>query len=147
MGWGWTARSALLKMHEKFSDLISPDDLRLLRSQLDGWSKRDLEDWLNERRAAGLQIVADGVPALKRRVRNLDRSEAVALFYLASAWSAKAVVLFELLERSAIAPSDPAKWAGPSGLRLVTEYETDENWLWSLPEAPPWYASAVVTVE
>lgn len=134
----WSARLALLKIHEEALSALVPEERQILWEHV---AKQGLET--TERTLRIFQLSAQELLALTpaRRRQHLAKLEPVRSLwtrYAAAAWSAKAVALFEYLERSSLGPSDPQKWAGPAGLRLVFDYEGWEDWLWPFEEPWPW---------
>lgn len=134
----WSARLALLKIHEEVQAAIEPEELRLLAQFLAQKGVDGTERMLRAYRDPAQELL-QLTPAQRRKYLGaLEPGPSLLTRYAAIAWSAKAVALFECLERSSIGPTDPQKWAGPAGLRLVFEYEDWPDWLWPFEEPLPW---------
>ena len=134
----WSARLALLKIHEEALGALTEQERQTLYNYVEKQGREATESTLRSFQPFVREIL-EMTPAKRRRhLSALPAGHSLLQRYANVAWSAKAVALFEYLERSSIGPTDPQKWAGPAGLRLVCDYEEWEDWLWPFEGPWPW---------
>lgn len=144
---GWSARLALLKVFDAACEAVSEEEEAELHVLVRSLGQKETEAWLRSVRAQAMALLSLTKAQRTKRLAALDPEDRLWLRYAVAAWSAKAVVYFELLEKSSIAPVDLQKWSGPAGLNLVAEYEGNQVWLWPWGGLTPWYEEVVVEVE
>lgn len=134
----WQARTALAERLAQLQTEAAPylEDLRGALAKVDPSTAASiLRENLLER---GLDFAQSGRHR-RRSVAALPPDQRPFAYYAAAAWTAKALLLAEHLERLQLEPGFPRKFAADAMLTLVGRYEQeDEPWLWPFPGLSPW---------
>lgn len=99
--------------------------------------EKAVEAYLRSSSAIGLRLAASpNRHVLRSNLFALDGLDDFLTRYTATAWAARALVLAELLDR--FDPDLPQKWAAETTLLWLSEFESEEVWLWPFGTEPPW---------
>jgi hypothetical protein len=132
-----TARRALAKRLEMLRAGFSSSDEDALRTRLAAIGRAPIEAYLRSSSWVGLNIAkAANRTELKAKLTEFDSPDELLTRYTAVAWAARALVFAELLER--FDPDLPEKWAAQSALTWLSDFESEEVWLWPFESPPPW---------
>lgn len=134
----WKARAPLQRLLEEMVALLSEDDLALLREELAAGTPASAAAFLQRVRSTAFGFLELSRSSRAKLCQKLQGPERARLVYSAAAWSARALVLLEMLEAHGGEPDDPPRWALPSVLRAVEAFEAEPVWLWPFLGDPPW---------
>lgn len=136
-----TARPALAKHLQMHLGGFSPAEVGTLHRRLAMIGKKQVETYLRASSVIGLGLAASpNRRALRSNLVALEGLDDLLTRYAATAWAARALVLAELLDR--FDPDLPQKWAAEATLLWLSEFESEEVWLWPFGTEPPWPNSA-----
>ena len=136
----WTTRKELLKLFERERARLSASDLAQLHRSLRLAGRVETEAALRDLRMLAVERMQMTPAAARRHLETMAPEQRPVVLYATAAWAAKALSLFEFLEKSDLDERYPAKWAAEKGLRILDEYEAETVWLWPFEEPGPFEA-------
>lgn len=133
----WPVRRSLRRRLDELLAMFPPEELEPLRGKMSAWPKTETARLLQLVRAESLDFARLRPSARKSELRSLDPQMSATRVYAAAAWTARAVVLLELLELRQL-DGDASSDAAFSALLMLDEFDGDDAWLWPLPLPSPW---------
>lgn len=134
----WSARAPLRKRLDDLMKLQDSEGLQLLRESFRGEGKPKIRQHYAAQGPIGLALARLPMAELRAELQAMPPAARSLLLHAAVAWTARALVLVELMEARQIEPGAPAKWAGDQMLQALAHLEGGDDWLWPYATEAPW---------